>query len=103
MALILEAGRLAPSTVNGQPWRILKAEGQNLFHFYLQRKRTYERIPGVDLQRIDMGIAMCHFELTAQELNLRGRWEIKERGIEPVPPKMEYVVSWAELAPADAM
>jgi nitroreductase len=94
----LEMVRLAPSAVNGQPWRIVKTEGQNLFHFYLQRKRTYDRIPGADLQRIDMGIALCHFELTAQELNLRGKWEILQPG-EPLPPKTEYVASWVEQHP----
>jgi len=27
-----------------------------------------------DLQRVDMGIAMCHFELAVREAGIEGRW-----------------------------
>ena len=37
-----------------------------------------------DLQRVDIGVAMCHFELTAREQGLAGEWvkdhaELKHR------------------------
>ena len=47
-----------------------------------------------DLQRVDMGIAMCHFELAAQELGLKGRWMVKEPEIEKPDSLTEYAVSW---------
>ena len=31
-----------------------------------------------DLQRVDMGIAMCHFELAARERGLAGRWVVEQ-------------------------
>ena len=68
--------RQGPSASNKQPWRILKSADR--FHLYLQRTRGYRnvftRMAQVDdMQRIDMGIAMCHFELTARELGLSGK------------------------------
>jgi hypothetical protein len=75
----LEMVRLAPSASNHQPWRIMKENDS--FHFYLNRNRKYNpgsplnRLLGiVDLPRVDMGIAMCHFELTSMMLGMRGRW-----------------------------
>jgi hypothetical protein len=40
-----------------------------------------------------MGIAMCHFELAAQELGLQGSWFIDEPKL-MVPEGTEYTVSW---------
>ncbi len=92
-ALPLEMVRLAPSASNRQPWRILMDEKG--FHLYLSRTFGYGVLfRDVDLQRIDMGIAMFHFERTALELGLEGSWHIQDPGISPVPPSTEYVVSW---------
>ena len=88
----LEMLRLAPSASNKQPWRIVKTPGA--FHFYLKRSPGYNRIGnGVDLQMIDIGIAMSHFELTCRELELKGQWaeinpEIDSSEI------YEYCISW---------
>jgi hypothetical protein len=86
--------RPAPSSMNKQPWRIVKDKGA--FHFYLQRSPGYKMMTSAaDLQRIDMGIAMCHFELTARELALDGEWaEIESWQAKPSPKRAEYIVSW---------
>ena len=101
----LEMVRLAPSSVNAQPWRIIKIEGVNSFHFYLKRmgmgKRTADMCTPLDMQRLDIGIAMCHFDLTAQEMNLKGKWEILNPNLCPLPKEMEYVVSWVEEPPVE--
>ncbi len=95
----LEMVRLCPSASNKQPWRILRLE--NDWHFYLQRTPGYREgffqrvLRLVDLQRIDMGIAMCHFELAAGELGLRGKWAVREPAIEKPDGLTEYVISWA--------
>jgi hypothetical protein len=47
-----------------------------------------------DLQRVDMGIAMCHFELTARELGLGGRWVVDDPCIEKPDETSEYTTSW---------
>jgi len=89
----LEMVRLAPSAVNNQPWRIVKEK--NCFHFFLQRAMGYDRIfRSADLQRIDMGIAMRHFDLTSKELNLKGKWEIMDMDIGHFPQRTEYLISW---------
>lgn len=71
----LEAVRLAPSALNGQPWRIIK-DGEGCYRLYLKENRLYNRTLGkLRLQHIDMGIAMAHFELVAREQALPGRWD----------------------------
>ena len=94
-AIPLEMLRLAPSATNRQPWRIVKDKGA--FHFFLQRAAGYDKMTSAaDLQRIDMGISMCHFELTARELNLAGGWTETDAWSEPLPKKCEYIVSWQQ-------
>ena len=91
----LEMLRLGPSASNRQPWRVVKEQGRDVFHFYLRRSKGYDKlIQAVDLQRIDMGIAMSHFELTARELGLGGRWEQMWPSLSPLPERTEYVRSW---------
>ncbi len=67
----LEMVQLAPSASNKQPWRIVRQGSR--YDFYLQRTRGY-RLPLYDIQRNDLGIAQCHFELSARELGLAGHW-----------------------------
>ncbi|MBE5871983.1 MAG: nitroreductase [Lachnospiraceae bacterium] len=55
----LEAVRVAPSAVNKQPWRIV-IDG-NKAHFYEKQSKGYVT-PDFDMQRIDLGIALYHFE-----------------------------------------
>lgn len=64
----LEMVRLAPSAVNKQPWRVVVAN--NTAHFYLKRSKGFDHEGKLDVQMIDMGIALCHFALTAKENNL---------------------------------
>ncbi|MBN1451844.1 MAG: hypothetical protein JW963_12580 [Anaerolineales bacterium] len=94
----LEMLRLGPSASNKQPWRVVKRD--RYWRFYLRRTPGYradpiKRILGLcDLQRLDMGIAMCHFELTARESGLNGQWVIEE-GFDKQPDALtEYLVSW---------
>ena len=94
----LEMVRLAPSASNKQPWRIVR--DSSAWHFYLGRTPGYRQgffqvlLNLVDLQRIDLGIAMCHFELTAREAGLQGEWAIEEPEIEKPDGMTEYTVSW---------
>ena len=89
----LECVRLGPSASNNQPWRIVYSRQQGMFHFYLKRTRGYDKLYGrVDLQRIDMGIAMCHFELSSREKGLSGAWEVMKPSLDM--GNAEYIVTW---------
>jgi nitroreductase len=91
----LEMIRLAPSASNKQPWRIVRENDS--FHFIIERLPSYqERLKeiGVDIQRLDMGIAMCHFELTCSHLNLYGEWKVIDNPKIPVINNSEYIISW---------
>ena len=97
-ATALEMVRRAPSASNKQPWRIIK-DG-NMWHFFLQRTPGYREgmlvrlFTVADMQRIDMGIAMCHFELVARDHGLDGRWEMNAPDIGKTDEFSEYTVSW---------
>lgn len=89
----LECLRLAPSASNKQPWRVIKSQAPDAFHFYLKRTPGYDKLTGeISLQNVDMGIAMGHFEWSARELGLAGDWIVDDPRIQPAG--MEYIVSW---------
>ncbi len=89
----IEMVRLAPSAGNRQSWRIVK--DKNNYHFLLHHSRRYDKmLKGSDIQRLDIGIAMCHFEQSALELGLKGKWEIMEVDFGSLPEKTDYIVSW---------
>jgi hypothetical protein len=98
-ARLLEAVRWAPSASNKQPWRVVRDGGD--WHFYLQRTKGYGKgsllfsaLRLADLQRVDMGIAMCHFELATRELGLAGQWVREEPRIALPGPTTEYTATW---------
>ena len=89
---VLESVRIGPSASNRQPWRIIR-EGA-AFHFFLARTPGYDKMTGeIRLQEVDMGIALCHFELAAGELGVRGSWSEAKPSLDA--GTWEYVVSWA--------
>ncbi|MEW5872030.1 MAG: nitroreductase family protein [Chloroflexota bacterium] len=96
--LPLEMVRLGPSASNKQPWRVIQ-DGRK-WHFYLQRTPGYREqrlvrlVTVADLQRVDMGIAMCHFELSARGIGLQGRWKAEEPAIQKPEAGCEYTTSW---------
>jgi hypothetical protein len=88
----LEAVRIGPSASNRQPWRII-CEGQSC-HVFLARTPGYDKLLGeIRLQEVDMGIALCHFELASAELGIAGSWQQAKPGLDA--GTWEYVVSWA--------
>jgi nitroreductase len=95
----LEAVRMAPSATNKQPWRIVR-RGDD-WHLYLARTRGYGKgspwfklLRIADLQRVDLGIAMCHFALVARESGLDGRWVVEDPGLALPGPDVEYTATW---------
>jgi hypothetical protein len=43
------------------------------------------------MQKNDIGIAKCHFELTAKELGLKGKWAKEDIGM---VDGLEYICTW---------
>ena len=87
----LEMVRLAPSASNKQPWTIILID--NVFHFYLKRTPNYySKLLQSDLQRVDMGIAMAHFELALSEKQVSHDWEVNNPGLE-LEELTEYIAS----------
>ena len=87
----LEAVRLAPSAVNKQPWRAVAAGGQ--VHFYVKHGKGFINASTGDLQKIDLGIGLCHFALAAREAGLSLRFSPADPGLR-LPGDMEYIASY---------
>ena len=81
----LEAVRWAPSAVNLQPWRVIK-DGPR-YHFYEKHSLETEQTVGWDVQKIDMGIALCHFMAVSG-----GRCEISDPRL-AADPDVEYIAT----------
>ena len=81
--------RLAPSAVNKQPWRIV-IDGKNA-HFYVKHDKGYTT-PEYDLQVIDVGIALYHFE-TQMLSERKNPYIVVEKPDIAVPEGMDYVAT----------
>ncbi|MBF0501034.1 MAG: nitroreductase family protein [Candidatus Riflebacteria bacterium] len=99
--MALEMLRWGPSASNHQPWRVVKDERNGAYHFFVRRNSgiIYKILHSIlqvgNIQSIDMGIAMCHFELAAKELGLPGQWQNSPPAwISDLPDNIEYVISW---------
>ena len=90
LAPLFEAVRLAPSASNKQPWRIFY-EGKAC-HFSLIRTPGYRnKFLTADLQMVDIGIAMAHWDLAAQESGIPSKWVTDRPPDFPAEP--EYIVT----------
>ncbi|NRT76388.1 nitroreductase family protein [Clostridium beijerinckii] len=85
----LQMVRLAPSAANKQPWRIIKSS--NSYDFYLEQSKDSKSDSYNDMHKVDIGIAMCHFELTSAELGLEGHWEKLKLSSQD---NKKYIISW---------
>lgn len=65
----LEAARLAPSAVNGQPWRFEASD--NSLKFSIEKSQDSNTTP----KRLDVGISMLHAEIAFKSHNIEGHWE----------------------------
>ena len=87
----LEMVRRAPSAVNKQPWKAVLKSGT--VHFYLKHAKGFVSEAVGDMQKIDMGIALCHFALAAEEDGLNIQFRISDPGIS-AEPDTEYIASY---------
>lgn len=90
MASILELVRWAPSAVNKQPWRIIEKDG--VYHFYEKKDKGFVNDAVGDMQKVDLGIALCHFIMGLEEKGKKADVSIADPGIK-IPSDAEYIAS----------
>ncbi len=88
----LEMTRLAPSAGNKQPWRAVVCGDK--VHFY--EKKTMATSAIGDIQRVDVGIALSHFELTLNENGIDGSYSVEDPGL-GTDQSMEYVTTYEAI------
>ena len=72
----------------------LNKENSDLWALPLEMVRKgYERASTGDIQKVDLGIALCHFEIAAKESGLQGTFVQKDPGIS-IAEDMEYIASF---------
>ena len=89
--LPLEMVRLAPSSTNKQPWRVVTEKDR--VHFYEKKTKGSVKESTGDIQKVDLGIALCHFEIAAEESGLEGRFIQLDPEI-PVAENTEYIATF---------
>ncbi len=85
----LEMARWSPSAANKQPCRAV-VTGDTV-HFY--ECKTFPENPRGDVQKLDIGIALAHFDLTMQEDGHSGRFTVDDPGI-VTPKNVGYIISY---------
>ena len=84
----LEAVQLAPSASNKQPWKIIIEP--NRIHLYLEPTPNYATNRPFNIQYLDMGIALCHFEVALNHHNIKHTIKTMEH---PYKKDFEYIIS----------
>lgn len=86
----LEMVRLAPSAVNRQPWRLVLCG--DTVHFYEKKSKGFVA-NGWDIQKIDLGIAMCHFVSVLEEQGKKPAFLMSDPGLAH-PADTAYIASF---------
>ena len=86
----LEAVRIAPSAVNRQPWRIVLCK--NGAHFFEKKSAGYDK-NGFDIQKLDLGIALCHFDLALNSARITHEFALCDPGLN-APEGCVYIASY---------
>jgi nitroreductase len=86
----LEMVRLGPSAKNRQTWRIIYERKGKKLHFF--------RVSSEKSARLDIAIAVCHFDLTCKEENIKGKWYFEKPNSlnSLIPQEWIYSISWQE-------
>lgn len=87
----LDLMRLSPSAVNKQPWRVVLKDG--VIHFYKYLNSQLSERASIDVQKIDVGIALATFDLAMMENGYTGEFFVDENS-HPEDESMEYQISY---------
>ncbi len=92
--LPLEMLRLSPSSSNEQPWRILLSDDLSKVHFYYETRVMKNNMLNFEIQLLDIGIAMFHFEETCKDLAVEGKWKQSDPNIDLPNENYKYLVTY---------
>ena len=76
--------------MNKQPWRIVVSG--NDYHFYEKHDKGYVNEKVGDMQKIDIGIALCHFMSGLEAQGKKPEIVTADPGI-AIPEGVEYIVT----------
>lgn len=82
----LQQLRLAPSSMNGQPWRIIKEK--NKYIIYVEKNIKIENHIGFDSQWIDMGAAIYNLIVDSEKYKI-----VKSPSIDNIPNNWIYITT----------
>ena len=85
----LDLARFAPSAANGQPWRAVVCGDE--VHFY--EARTMKDTPIGDVQKVDVGIALAHFDMALKEEGVTGKYIFRDPKL-AAPENTHYIVTF---------
>ncbi len=86
---LFETARLAPSATNSQPWFFIK--DNHKIHVYCVKTNAIKAVIYEKVNKIDMGIAICHLWIAAAHLGKRLQWEYNESAVEHSPKGFYYI------------
>jgi nitroreductase len=84
----LEPVRLAPSAVNMQNWYF--TGNKNTIHAYSAKPRFLRNLVGGSYYPINMGIALCHLQLSAEKLGLNSKFMFDKLKDKNPPKNLDY-------------
>lgn len=91
---------LSPSAMNGQPWRLNYDTVTGNIDFFMKPSLLFTALShtirkGINMNYIDLGIAMYHFESVLHEDHIPGQW-FKKRPT-PTVKSLEYIMTWKRM------
>ncbi len=91
----LKCIQIGPSASNKQPWRIVVKENEEELDFYVAFDENYTGNKlGFNMQYIDMGIAMKHFDIAMKEQGVLGFWKQGNEKDKINDLGYKYVCTW---------
>jgi nitroreductase len=90
MEKLVEAVRLAPSAVTRQPWYL--TGDSSALRLFGKKNNVLQKMMFGDMPRADMGIALCHLWLAAENQGIFRDFE-READPQGIPAGYEYVVT----------
>lgn len=90
--VMLEPVRLAPSATNSQPWFFTGS--YEVIHAYCIKPNFIKAMVYDKMNKIDMGIALCHLGITAEHFGKRVEF-IKDKTAQENSPKGYYYITTA--------
>lgn len=91
----LNTVRKAPSASNKQPWRVIVDYDNKVYHLYIARTKNYARLLKYDIQALDIGIALAHFEIGLDHYDIKFvREKLKKH---PCKNNWEYILSLKQI------